>query len=79
MNLPDVITHYYSRSDRPFQNLSDLKPEELAETLEKLNQRRADNPNYKRIFGKRYMDYYLSATLRQLPHGRYRDRWWAGS
>ncbi|TVS00574.1 MAG: hypothetical protein EA407_14500 [Rhodobacteraceae bacterium] len=64
MNLPDVITHYYSRSDRPFQNLSDLKPEELAGTLEKLNQRRADNPNYKRVFGKRYMDFRRKTEMR---------------
>ena len=57
MNLPDVITHYHSQTDRPFQNLSDLKPDELAEVLEKLKQRKADNPNYKRVFGKRYMDF----------------------
>ena len=57
MNLPDVITHYHSQADRPFQNLSDLKPDELAEVLEKLKQRKADNPSYKRMFGKRYMDF----------------------
>ncbi|MEO1660128.1 MAG: hypothetical protein AAFR51_04010 [Pseudomonadota bacterium] len=56
MNLPDFITHYHSQTDRPFQNLSDLEPTELSEVIERLKQRRADNPGYKRIFGQRYMD-----------------------
>lgn len=57
MNPPDFITHYHSQADRPFLNLSDLEPNELGEVIEGLKQRRADNPGYKRTFGKRYMDF----------------------
>ncbi|MBV7266417.1 hypothetical protein [Erythrobacter ani] len=56
MTVPPEITHYYSRSDRPFQNLSDLPPGELAEVLAALNERKANNPDFKRVFGGRYMD-----------------------
>lgn len=57
MNLPSNITHYYSRMDRPFLNLSDLHDDELVVVLEKLKQRKADNPAFKRMFGKVYMDF----------------------
>lgn len=57
MTLPDHITHYYSRSDHPFQNLSDLSPDELVVVLEQLKQRKAQNPAFKRVFGKAYMDF----------------------
>ncbi len=56
MTIPDDITHYFSRSDHPFQNLSDLNPDELAPVLEKLKQRKAQNPAFKRVFGSAYMD-----------------------
>lgn len=72
MNLPSVITHYHSRADHPFQNLSDVNSNELAKVLEKLNQRKANNPNYKRIFGKKYVDFRLKteAKLRNLFKAR---------
>lgn len=68
MTLPDNITHYYSRTDRPFQNLSDLSPDELAIVLERLKQRKAGNPAFKRVFGKHYMDFRqrTEAKLRDL-------------
>ena len=68
MKLPDEITHYYSRSDRPFQNLCDLEPDELDEVLEGLTQRKAINPCFKRVFGGRYMDFRrrTEAKLRRL-------------
>ncbi len=72
MTLPDVITHYHSKVDRPFQNLSDLGPDELSEVLKNLKQRRADNPGYKRMFGKLYMDFRrrTEAKLRDLFEAR---------
>ncbi len=57
MHLPDFVTHYHSRIDRPFLNLCDLQLNDLDEVLAKLKQRKADDPNYKRVFGKRYMDF----------------------
>lgn len=57
MSLPVEITHYHSRSDRPFQNLSDLEPDKLTEVLDRLKQRKAGNPDFKRVFGGRYMDF----------------------
>lgn len=55
MNLPEHITHYYSRSDRPFQNLSDLGPEALDGVLDRLRQRKLQNPAFRRVFGSAYM------------------------
>lgn len=57
MHLPNLVTHYHSRLDRPFLNLSDLPSDELEEVVEKLQQRKSDDPNYKRVFGRRYMDF----------------------
>ena len=73
MNLPDFITHYHSQTNRPFQNLSDLEPNELSEVIEGLQQRRADNPGYKRMFGKRYMDFRrrTETKLRSLFEGNH--------
>jgi len=72
MTLPDNITHYYSCLDRPFRNLSDLTAGELALVLEKLNERKAKNPAFKRVFGKRYMDFRrrTEAKLRGLFQAR---------
>lgn len=68
MHLPDFVTHYHSRLDPPFLNLSDLSLDQLDEVIEQLKQRKADNPNYKRVFGKRYMDFrkQTESKLRQL-------------
>ncbi|SPJ26146.1 hypothetical protein [Palleronia abyssalis] len=57
MELPDTITHYHSRSDRPFQNLSDLPPDALAEVLAALKRRKARDPAFRRVFGGRYMEF----------------------
>lgn len=64
MELPDVITHYHARVDRPFQNLCDLAPNELAQTLEKLKSRKARNPKYKRVFGDLYMDFRRKTEIK---------------
>jgi hypothetical protein len=68
VNLPKHITHYYSAADKPFQNLSDLNPDELATVLAKLKQRKTENPAFKRVFGKVYMDFRqrTEAKLREL-------------
>lgn len=57
MNLPKHITHYFSGADKPFQNLSDLDPDVLATVLAKLKRRKAENPAFKRVFGKVYMEF----------------------
>lgn len=68
MHLPDFVTHYHSRLDRPFLNLSDLPSDELDEVIDKLKQRKSEDPSYKRVFGKRYMDFRKETEikLRQL-------------
>jgi len=82
MTLPDDITHYHSRSDRPFLNLSDLAEDDAAAIIRTLAKRGAEDPGYKRVFGKTYMDFRrrtehkLRATFvanggrpeRQAPH-----------
>lgn len=81
-NLPTQITHYYSRSDRPFQNLSDLQGAELDATLLALKERAERDPRYARVFGKCYMEFRQrteaklrtlfvergGAPVRQAPH-----------
>lgn len=68
IRLPDLVTHYHSRLDPPFLNLSDLPLGHLDDVIEQLKQRKADNPEYKRVFGKRYMDFrkQTESKLRQL-------------
>lgn len=72
MSLPDHITHYHARADLPFLNLCDLKPDELDQVIESLRQRRAADPSYKRVFGKRYMEFRrrTEAKLRGLFEAR---------
>ncbi|WP_234033015.1 hypothetical protein [Erythrobacter rubeus] len=62
-----MITHYHSQTDLPFQNLSELGGDELVQVLERLNRRKADNPSFRRVFGKRYMD------LRRKTEAKLRD------
>lgn len=57
MAVPKHITHYYSLTDRPFQNLSELDPEALSQTLANLRRRKAENQAFKRVFGSAYMDF----------------------
>ncbi len=64
MQLPDVITHYHARVDQPFQNLCDLDPSELAQTLDKLKRRKANNTDYKRVFGDLYMDFRSKTDIK---------------
>ncbi len=67
MTLPNEITHYYSRSDGPFRNLSDLDAKQLAIVLEKLKDRKAKNPAFRRVFGAAYME------LRRRTEAKLRD------
>ncbi|WP_035900841.1 hypothetical protein [Labrenzia sp. DG1229] len=72
MTVPEHITHYYSRTDRPFQNLSDLDPEALSQTLAALRQRKSENPAFKRVFGNAYMNFRrkTESKLRELFEAR---------
>lgn len=67
MTLPNEITHYFPRSDRPFLNLSDLGEDQATVVIKALARRRAKNPDYKRVFGKVYMDFLrrTEAKLRE--------------
>ncbi len=54
--LPNEITHYYAAEDQPFHNLCDLNEDDLADVLAKLNARRRGDGDFKRVFGRRYME-----------------------
>lgn len=56
MSHPDFVTHYHSVRDTPFRNLSDLAPADLDATVVGLMDRRRNDPNYKRVFGRKYME-----------------------
>ena len=79
MFIPNHITHYHSRSDRPFQNLSDLEPVALAQVIVMLQKRNVNNPAYKPVFGSKYMELRqrTEARLRHLfeARGGRADRW----
>lgn len=68
MTLPSNITHYFSRSDSPFLNLSDLGEDEADIVIKNLARRRSENLSYKRVFGKVYMDFRrrTEAKLRKI-------------
>ena len=57
MTIPNEIFHYFSSTDRPFQNLSDLEPDKLSAVLAKLRERKAQRPEFKRVFGGAYMEF----------------------
>src|SRR5215470_4478371 len=53
--VPDFATHYYLPDRRPFLSLSDLPPAQAGGIVADLMQRRASDPSFKRVFGRRYM------------------------
>jgi hypothetical protein len=55
IEIPDFATHYHLPDKRPFLNLSDLPSEEVTTVLDELMRRRASEPAFKRVFGRRYM------------------------
>ncbi|MBD8890824.1 hypothetical protein [Roseibium litorale] len=57
MTVPGEITHYFSRSDRPFRNLGDLEEQDAAKVIDALQKRRLNNPGFKRVFGRTYLDF----------------------
>ena len=66
MDVPDFATHYYLADKKPFLNLSELSESELGLVLGDLERRRTQS-DFKRVFGRRYMD------LRRLTEGRLLD------
>ncbi|GKX34438.1 MAG: hypothetical protein MnENMB40S_20560 [Rhizobiaceae bacterium MnEN-MB40S] len=69
---PDKITNYYSLSDHPFQNLSELAPDERTAVLEELRTRKAQNPAFKRVFGSAYMEFRRRTEAKL--HAMFKDR-----
>lgn len=55
--LPNLITHYFPLQDGPFRNLCDLEEDAATSVIKSLAKRRADDPRFKRIFGRRYMEF----------------------
>jgi hypothetical protein len=66
MDVPDFATHYFLADKKPFLNLSELSDSELGLVLGDLERRRAQS-DFKRVFGRRYMD------LRRLTEARLLD------
>ncbi|SHM62040.1 hypothetical protein [Roseibium suaedae] len=56
MIVPSHITHYYSRAQGPLRNLSDLSEAQAADVIADLAQRRLEDPAFKRVFGRTYME-----------------------